>query len=260
MSNRPTTRLKNTPALACLFACLAAAGFVQSLAQTPQPAGPVILGRVVAVVNNHAILDSDIDDEIRLSVLDPGRAGLGVLTRKKALEQLIGRTLIEQQIRQEDAQAADPTEAEVDARLAEIRKELPACVRENCASDAGWKTFLTEHGLTSERVAAYVRYRVEILRFIEQRFRQGIRISPQAIETYYHDTLLPQYAKGEAIPTLDKVSPRIEEILLQQQVNVLFDDWLTNLRKQGEIEVLDPALESTEMKSDPQGAPGGGSQ
>jgi hypothetical protein len=268
MRCRPAIRLDNAPwlgsLLACLFVCLAAAGPTQALPQTPQSSASVVLDRVVAVVNNHAILYSDLDDEIRLSVLDPGRGGLGVLTRKMALEQLIARALIQQQIREEDLQAADPTQAEVDARLAEIRDQLPACLRQNCASDAGWKAFLIAHGLTPERVEAYLRYRVEILRFIEQRFRQGIRISQAEIETYYRETLLPQYAKGEAIPPLDKVSPRIEEILLQQKVNVLFDDWLTNLRKQGEVEVLDPALEGPEAPAGPQGGPkdgkGDGSQ
>jgi hypothetical protein len=209
----------------------------------------VVLDRVVAVVNNQAILASDIEDEIGLSVLDPGRGGLGVLTRKRALEQLISRALIQQQIRQEDEKAAEPSQAEVDARMAEIRKELPACVREDCASDAGWKTFLTAHGLTPERVEGYLRYRLEILSFIERRFRLGIQVSQKEIETYYRDTLLPQYAAGEAIPTLDTVSPRIEEILLQQRVNALFDDWLENLRKQGDVEVLDPALETAETQS-----------
>ena len=195
---------------------------------------------MVAVVNQHAILASDIDDEIRLSVLDPNLVGQGTLTRQRALEQLISRALIEQQIRQEDVQAIEPSQDEVDARLEEIRKELPACVHQNCASDAGWKAFLAAHGLTPERVEAYLRYRLEILRFIEQRFRQGIHISQQQIEAYYHDTLLPQYAPGEAVPPLDQVAPRIQEILLQQQVNVLFDAWLTNLRRQGDVEVLDP--------------------
>jgi len=122
-------------------------------------------------------------------------------------------------------------------------------VRENCASDAGWSAFLKEHHLTPERVESYLRYRLEILRFIERRFRQGIRIGPQEIEAYYHDTLLPQYAQGEAIPALDKVSDRIQEILLQQKVNALFDDWLQNLRKQGDVEVLDPSLLSPEKQS-----------
>jgi len=210
--------------------------------QTNPP--PVVLDHVVAVVNNQAILASDLEEELRMSVLDPSHGRKDHLSRQKALDQLIGRTLIQQQIRQQDEQIADPTQEEVQSRLTELRKELPACVHENCASDDGWKTFLTAHQLTPERIEGYLRNRLQILRFIELRFRQGIRIQPQEIETYYREILLPQYAPGETVPPLSKVSARIEEILLQQQVNVLFDEWLTNLRKQGEVEVLDPALQS----------------
>jgi hypothetical protein len=231
----------------CLAALGAALGLAQNPAQAASPAKAVELDRVVAVVNNQAILASDVDDEVRLAVLDPGEAGL-ILTPQRALEQLISRALIQQQIRQEDAQAAEPTQAEVDARLKEIRREVPACIHFNCATEQGWTAFLVAHGLTPKRVESYLRYRVQILRFIEQRFRQGIRIAPEEIDKYYRETLLPQYEPGEAIPSLDKVAPRIEEILLERQVNVLFDDWLRNLRKQGEVEVLDPALESPETQ------------
>jgi hypothetical protein len=222
-------------------------------AQQSQSAAPVVLDRVVAVVNRHAILSSDLDDEIRLSVLDPNTEGR-TLTRQRALDQLISRALIEQQIRQEDAQAVEPTQTEVEARLNEIRKELPACVRGNCATEDGWKAFLTAHGLTSERVESYLRYRLEILGFIEQRFREGIRISQQETASYYNGTLLPQYAPGEKAPPLDQVAPRIEEILLQQQVNALFDDWLANLRKEGDVEVLDPSLEPPAVQGAATGA------
>jgi hypothetical protein len=225
-----------------------------ALAQQPPPSSsPVVLDRVVAVVNKHAILASDLDDEIRLSILDPNGVGRGALTRQQALEQLISRALIEQQIRQEDMPAIEPSQEEVNARLDELRKQSPTCVHQNCASDAGWKAFLAAHQLAPERVESYLRYRLEILRFIEQRFRQGIQISPQQIETYYHDTLLPQYTPGEAVPPLDQVAPRIQEILLEQQVNVLFDDWLRNLRQQGDVEVVDPQLESAETQDGPQG-------
>jgi len=242
---RVTSRLSITCIRAialCMLLTGATSSSCQSPAQASPPAGSVVLDRVVAVVNNQAILESDVDEELRLAVLDPGRAGQGLLTPKTALEQLISRALIQQQIRQEDAQAADPPQAEVDARLAEIRKEVPACVHLNCASEQGWKAFLAAHDLNPERVELYLRNRLQILRFIELRFRQGIRIDPEEIQTYYRETLLPQYAAGEPTPTLDKVAPRIEEILLERQVNVLFDDWLKNLRKQGDVEVLDPAL------------------
>ena len=214
----------------------------------------VVLDQVVAVVNNQAILASELDEEIRLSILDPGQSGQSVLTPKRALDNLIARTLIQQQIRQEELPSTEPTEKEMTARQNEIRQQMPACMRENCASDEGWKAFLLAHQLTPRRVEAYLRYRLQILHFIEMRFRQGIRISPQEIESYYRDKLLPQYAPGEEKPALDAVAPRIEEILLQQQVNVLFDDWLRNLRKQGNVEVLDPELEDNPQKGGKAGA------
>jgi peptidyl-prolyl cis-trans isomerase SurA len=249
MNNRLSIRPMIALSPACLWilgVCLAISVAVEVRAQAPQT---VVLDRVVAVVNNQAILASDIDQEIQLSVLDPGGVGLGALTRQRALEQLISRALIQQQIHEEDVQAADPPQSEIAARLMEIRKELPVCIRQNCSSDAGWKAFLAAHGLTEERVESYLRYRLQIRRFIEQRFQPGIHVSPEQIESYYRGTLLPQYTAGETIPKLEQVAPRIEEILLQQQVNVLFDDWLSNLRKQGEVEVLDPALESPDLQT-----------
>jgi hypothetical protein len=240
---------------AALLLALAASALAQQTVSPAPPAAapeaaanPVLLDRVVAVVNQRVILASDVEDEIRLAVLDPAQAGEGVLTRPAALEHLISRALVEQQIREEDAQAAAPSQDEVDARMAEVRKNLPACARSKC-TDAGWKAFLAAHGLTQERVESYSRHRLEILRFIEQRFRPGIRIAPAEIESYYRETLLPQYAEADTAPALSEVAPRIEEILLERQVNALFDQWLTNLRKQGDVEVLDPSLENRQAQS-----------
>ena len=222
--------------------------FAAGVAAHAQPQAPdssaEVLDRVVAVVNNRPILWSDIASEMRFAILDPEEANGNTPTPKGTLQQLISRALIQQQIRQEDATAAQPGNDEVQARMNELRKELPACVRMNCATDAGWQEFLKSNGLTPEQIARYIRLRMEILRFIEMRFRQGIRISQEEIEAYYRDKLLPQYAPGAHVPPLRDVAPRIQEILLEEQVNVLFGNWLDNLRKQGDVEVLDPALES----------------
>jgi hypothetical protein len=211
-------------------------------AQTQPSAAPSVVDRVVAVVNNRAILLSDIGTEQRFAILDPKITRR--LTPQSALQRLIGRTLIQQQIRQEDVDAAQPSDADVQNRIHEVRTELPACVAMNCATDAGWQKFLDTYDLTASQVEDYLRLRLEILRFIEIRFRQGIRISPQETEAYYRDKLVPQYPKGAAIPPLSDVAPRIEEILLEEQVNTFFTAWLDNLRKQGDVEVLDPTLES----------------
>lgn len=222
---------------------IGAPGVAHAEANRQQQRDVLRLDRVVAVVNRQTILESDLEDEMQLAVLDPTNNGRQKISEQQALEQLISRALIQQQMRQDDVQAGDPNSEQVAARISQMRSELPACVRANCKSDAGWRTFLAEHDLTPERVDAYVRNRIRMLGFIEVRFRQGIRITPEEIESYYRDKLLPQYPQSEKIPPLNQVSSRIEEILLEQRVNVLFDSWLANLRKQGNIEVLDPALE-----------------
>jgi hypothetical protein len=212
----------------------------------PQESTPMVLDKVVAIVNKQVILASDLDDEIRLSVLDASQVGMGQLTRERALEHLIGRTLVEQQINAQDTEEKEPTAEEMNARVNELRHVLPACVNSRCDTDAGWKTFLSTNGLTEEQVETYLHSRLQILRFIEQRFRPGVRIPEDQIERYYNVTLVPQYAKGEAVPPLQQVASRIEEILLEQQVNVLFDQWLDNLRRQGNIEIVDQTLASQE--------------
>jgi len=86
-----------------------------------------------------------------------------------------------------------------------------------------------------------------ILHFIDIRFQSGIRIAPEAISAYYQKTLVPALKKHrEAAPPLSEVSARIKEILLQQQVSGLFQDWLSSLRDQGNIRIVDPAY-STDL-------------
>jgi peptidyl-prolyl cis-trans isomerase SurA len=233
----------------CAIAAMNFAALLVLHAQTPRPADSgaksITLDRVIAVVNRQAILESDLEDEMQISILDPTRDLKEKETPQQALDRLISRTLIQQQIRDENASVV-PAANEVTARVEEMRKELPACLRAHCESDAGWKTFLGQHDLTPSGVENYIRNRMEILSFIEARFRQGIRITPEEIETYYRETLLPQYPQGQAAPSVQQISSRIEEILLQQRVNELFGTWLTNLRKQGQIEILDPALETSD--------------
>lgn len=230
----------------CMMLAAADPGFAQAKA-------PVQLDSVVAVVNRQVILSSDLDNDIQLSILDPPTGSGETMSRKHALEELISRALIQQQIRQDDLPAIEPSAADVTARVEEIRKDLPACVRAHCSTDAGWKAFLAAHNLTQYRVQTYLRTRMEILRFIEERFRQGIQITDQQIETYYRDTMLPQYPPGVSAPPLNQVKTRIQEILLEEQVNQLFDAWLDNLRTQGDVEILDPSLQEAQSAASQEG-------
>ena len=199
------------------------------------------LNEVVAVVNQQVLLASDVDREMRLAHLLPGNDA-DDNSAAGALSRLITRLLIEQQIRIEDPDQLHPDPAAVEKSLVELRQDLPACRLTDCMTDSGWRSFLVSLNLTPDEVEAYWKDRYAVLGFISQRFRSGIRISQEEIADYYRKTLLPQYRHPQDAPPLKSVSARMEEILLQQRVNALLDDWVQSLRGEGRIEIVDTSL------------------
>lgn len=219
----------------------------ESLVPPPQPPpaplpGSVDLDHVVAIVGSEVILQSDVWQEMRFSVLEPLQVLPGQNTPDRALRQLIDRTLIMQQM-QEQQQAVTTPMPEVAKAIDDLRRMIPVCERQyHCTTGAGWSAFLKANGLTVEQVQERWSQRLAIVGFIDLRFRSGIRVAQDQISAYYQNTLVPALEKNhEAAPPLDAVAPRIREILLQQQVSGLFQDWLSSLRDQGNIRIVDQA-------------------
>jgi peptidyl-prolyl cis-trans isomerase SurA len=215
------------------------AGMAQLNSQpTPVTPGPITVDRVVAVVNSDLILESDVDAERRYEAFQPLRS-LKPSTQDELINRLIDRDLILQQI------AVEPqipiSEQEVDDEIAALRKTIPKCAAYHCETDAGRQKFVADQGFTLEEQRLHWKLRMEVLRFIEERFRMGIRITQQEIDNYYNKTLIPAYqAQNAQVPPEKTIEDKIQEILLQQQVDKLLDDWLTTLRAQGSVRVLKP--------------------
>jgi peptidyl-prolyl cis-trans isomerase SurA len=211
------------------------------------PRSPVVQGaeidRVVAIVNNDLILDSDVDQERRFAALLPYGEASGPYTRDAAIERLINRELILQQARLQPGDEITLDAAEKD--LNSLRSSIPQCKEYHCETTEGWDRFLATEGFTEKSLGNLWRQRMVVLAFIEQRFRMGVKISPEEIQTYYEKTMLPQYAAQHATaPPIDAISSRIQEVLLQKQVSSLLSDWLNSLRAQGNVVVLHPGEEA----------------
>lgn len=205
----------------------------------PGAAQGTVLDRVVAVVNGDLILESDVDEERRFEEIQPYRTADENASREHTIGRLIDRMLILQQAEIEPETAV--SDKELDAQLATLRKDIPACKQYHCETDAGWAKYIGDHGFTVEEFRARWRQRMELLKFIEVRFRNGIQISDDDIKNYYEKTMLPEYAKRHVTPPkLETISPRIEEVLLQQQVGNLLNDWLKSLRAQGRVRIMRP--------------------
>lgn len=231
------------------FAMIALAlGTATSYGQTtPSPASggqPVVLDRVVAVINRQVLLQSDVDVEMHFAALEPLEPGETEDTPQRAMSRLIDRVLILQQM---DEQQFNPdiSDAEVEKSLKEQRGHLSGCGKYSCAIAEGWNALLAAHDLTNQEVVEHWRERMAILRFIDLRFRSGIRISPASVADYYAKSVVPAFAqKNQAAPALKVVSARIQELLVQKQMNGMLQTLLNNLREEGNVQILDPEYAS----------------
>ncbi len=202
----------------------------------------VTLDTVVAIVNGDLILQSDVEEERKFAAFQPFDESRR-MTVDEILNRLIDRALIIQQMAiQPGTPIADD---EVNTELTALRKSIPKCAAYHCETDAGWQKFVADQGFTMEELRDRWKQRMDVLRFIEERFRMGIRISQSEVDEYYKTTMLSAYAKEKVKPVPEAgVADRIQEILLQQQVDKLLDDWLAALRAQGSVKLLKPGEEA----------------
>jgi hypothetical protein len=195
----------------------------------------MMVDRIVATVNRQPVLLSDWEVEMRFeAMLEQKELPLNDEAARAALERLIDQELLRQQIKSYQLQA--PTSPEIDSRVAEVRKQLPAA-----DNAAGFASLLNKYGLSEGELRERVATQVMILHFIDVRLRPSVHVERRTIEAYYTDKLLPELRrKGEKPATLAEAAPQIEELLSQQRVDALTNDWLKDLRQQAEIR-MEPA-------------------
>jgi peptidyl-prolyl cis-trans isomerase SurA len=205
---------------------------------------PMLLDRAVAVINGEVLLESDVRDQQHFAVFEPYSVPGGEFTPMQAMQQLVNRTLLQEQMAEQEL-VPPPSDEAVDQQIEELRRHIPACAGQSCETEEGWHRFLLAHGFDEALLHRRWRQRMQILTFIGVRFRTGIRIAKPEIETYYREKLVPQFqARKLTPPPLAKVSDRIDEVLLQQHVNVLLNDYLVSLKDAGSVQILDPQYNS----------------
>jgi hypothetical protein len=179
---------------------------------------------------------------VHFGALELNQPGVSQNPQRSAMRRLINRSLILQQMKEQQQFNINVSDADVQKSLDDLRAHLPQCAKYDCKTEEGWKAFLAANDLTEGEVNAHWKQRMVILRFIDLRFKTGIRISHESIEDYYTKSVVPAFEQQHRPPPpLKDVSGRIQEVLLQQQVSGLLQDWMKSLRAEGSVQILDPA-------------------
>jgi hypothetical protein len=199
------------------------------MALAPSSVGGEIVDRVVTSVNGHVVLQSDWEQELAIeafsNVRDPD--SFTSAERNAALDRLIDQQLLREQVRPSEAAPA----GQVAARVAELRKLHP-----ECATDEGWRAALQRYGLTESSLEKRVGDQIQLMKLVEDRLQPSIQIDQRAVETYYHDQLLPDMKRAGSPPApLTEVFGQIKDLLAERKMNELLAVWLANLRSGSHI-------------------------
>jgi peptidyl-prolyl cis-trans isomerase SurA len=201
------------------------------------PARGQTLDRVVASVGNTAITSSDVENEYRLELFLDGKpvggADPDVATLNQVRDRMIDRVLLGEEARASEIRVAADDKA-VDQRLDEIRKKFPNAT----AYQDGLKALQMREADLRQDLAE----QEAILQLIDQRLRPEATVNPPEIESYYRSTLMPELAReAQPAPPLPEVTDRIREILVQQKISGLLEDWLKRLRAARDVKTYGSA-------------------
>jgi len=194
-----------------------------------------VIDRIVAVVNGEPILQSDWDIALRSEAFLAQRPlDLRPQAARAVLDRLIDQELLRQQIRSFHVQPVSPDDLR--SRLQQIRAQIPGA-----ATDAGWQAALQGYGINQAELSQRVAEQLAINRFVDLRLRPTVRLDRASIEAYYRDKLLPELKKkGAGEVPLAQVTRQIEEILSQERMDTMLNEWLRELRQQSEIKLSLP--------------------
>lgn len=194
--------------------------------------GQTTIDRVVAVVNKKVITQSDWDEQERFEALVNGRAPESVEFSLASLDRLVDQQLMREQIDHVRFEPLSPEQ--IATQVAGIRKQVAPGL-----DNIQWRELLAKYALSEAEFSARVTAQVEVMRFVDLRFRPSVHVDSDGVDKYYQQSLVPELMKAgapaDAVPPLKEVEPKIRSILQEQKLNEMLRMWLTSLRSQGRV-------------------------
>jgi hypothetical protein len=147
--------------------------------------------------------------------------------------------LINQRLFALEAKRLPPTNQTED----DVKREIERIIRQ-FPSAAEFENRLRTVGFDSVRDDNFLRMmeqRVAIEKYIEFRFRSFVIVTPEEENRYYRDFYVPEFRRrnpGVIVPPLDDVRGRINQLLVEREVEEDIERFLDDAKRRAEIEIL----------------------
>ena len=152
----------------------------------------------------------------------------------RALRLLIDQRLIA--LEAERLPRSEPDEAEIDAKIKDVLANFPV--------PAEFEKRLRLVGFDSVKDPNFERMmaqRVKIEKYLDFRFRSFVVISPEAEQTYYRETFVPDFRRrypGVLVPTFDEKRVEINQILTEEKIAKDIENFLDESKRRAEVVIL----------------------
>lgn len=235
------TLLSGLVAGGLLAACSVAPSPAASPSATAPGPGPALadhtlVDRVVALVDEEAILLSDVERviDLRLVAARPGES-------REELQQRVLDGLVDQRLRFQAADRFGFIDVSVDRIEEEVKK-----IAAGFDSRQELEARLRRAGLTEAELRQLVARQLMVLNFVDQRLGARVFVSLDDIRAYYDDELTPRMEQqGKTPPPLEEVREEIRGVLKERRLNEEIERWTEELRREADVQLfLDQPAES----------------
>ena len=202
--------------------CLSSSAASQKIDE-PQAA---LVDRILAVVDEDPILDSDLDKAIGIGLIVPEEGESEVDYRRRVLD-----FLIDQKVRFHEIDLFGLSEipvSEVDRQFDEVGGQF--------ASDEAFAARLEEVGLDEQGLRQILARQLMVLIYVEERLGARVFVGLEEIQQDYHDVLVPELEEGgQPVPPQQEVREEIRAVLREMRLNEEIERWTEELRQEADI-------------------------
>ena len=187
------------------------------------------LDRILAVVEGHVILQSDVRAFVDLQLVAADN-GAGGGAEEEVLTYLIERRLVLDEV--ERYVAADPPPAGVERRMAAVAGHFP--------SAEAFEAALAHAGFARDDLRQVLRDDIRREAYLESRFGAVPMPSEEQLRAYYEARAGEFVQDGRSLP-FGEARPHVLRRVADQRRAALVDEWVAGLVRRGQINRLQPA-------------------
>jgi peptidyl-prolyl cis-trans isomerase SurA len=185
-----------------------------------------LVDRLVAVVDDDPILESQLEQTIGIGLLEQQEGEDDSYYRRRVLD-----GLIEEKLRFHEVDRFGFAEVPVD----EVEKQFEA-VRDRFPDEQSFQARLQELNLDEQGLRQLLARQVMVMIYVEERLGARIFVGLEEIQAYYDEVLVPRLERnGEPIPQIREVREPIRQVLKQELLNEEIERWTDELRRQADI-------------------------